>query len=337
MTEMSHLIVPRSSNRRRTFVWILLLAAACALVAYGLRTLRDDHRQLAELTRDLNRIEVENSQLQNRIADLADATRRNGGDLSAFGTRFDEQEKIVSRLSEQYQGGRVRMQMTVVEHLLMTANERVQIQRDAEGAAAALQLADQRLAVLAEPRLYGVRRVIAEELAALREVPRADPTGTALSFSSLINRVPNLPLRSQVPQHFEVRAEPVPVAADAGSGERFWASVKEALSGVFSVHRSAGVPPRLLPPEAEALVYQNLALKLEGARLAMLRGDAISFRDLCDGALGWLRDYFRDDDPGVQAATAELQRLRALKINPPLPDLTRSLTLLRAQMEGPAR
>lgn len=337
MTELSQLIAQRSNPRRRVLVWLLILAAICALAAYGLHTLRSDHAQIATLTHDLNQLEVENNRLQNRIADLSEATRKNIGDVSALDTRYTEQEKIVARLSEQYQGGRVRMQMTVVEHLLMAANERALIERDADGAAAALQLADQRLAILAEPRLYGVRRVIAENLAALREVPRADATGTALSLSSLMHRVPSLPLRSRVPQHFEVRAEPVPVATDASGTERLWASIKEALSSVFSVHRVTGAPPRLLPPDAEALVYQTLSLKLEGARLAMLRNDAISFRDLCDGALTWLRDYFRPDDAGVQATKIELERLRALKIAPPLPDLTRSLTLLRAQMDGPAR
>lgn len=321
----------------RNLFWLVLLGGGCALVWLGVQTLRSDHAQIAALTRDLNQFEVEDSQLKMRVTNLAEATRKNGGDLSIFDTRLSEQEQIVSRLSEQYQGGRTRMQMTVVEHLLMSANERALLQRDADGAIAALQLADQRLAVLAEPRLYGVRRMIAEELAALREVPRTDLTGASLMFSGLLHRVPTLPLRSQVPQNFEVHAEKVPVAADAGNGERLWASLKEALSSVFSVHRVYGTPPRLLPPDAEALIVQTLALKLEGARLALLRGDAVSLRDLCESASDWLRDYFRADDAGVQATQTELARLRALKIAPPLPDLSRSLALLRAQMEGSAR
>jgi uroporphyrin-3 C-methyltransferase len=39
----------------------------------------------------------------------------------------------------------------------------------------------------------------------------------------------------------------------------------------------------------------------------------------------------------VIAAQAELERLRPLQLNAPLPDITRSLTLLRAQMEPSLR
>lgn len=338
MTEMSNLIASRYPRPLRVVFWVLLLAALAWLGWRGVQLLRADHEQIDTQARDLNALEVQNSKIENRLLDLTDAARRNAGEVAALGTRFDEQGQVVARLSEQYQGGRTRMQMTVVEHLLMTANERALLQHDVEGAITALELADQRLAVLAEPRLFSVRRTLSEEIAALRQVPRADLTAAALTFSSLINRVPRLPLRAQVPSHFEVKAA-VAAAVPAGAGwpERLWASVKQALGSLFSVHRNTGPAPRLLPPDAEALVVQSLSLKLEGARLAMLSGDAITYRDLCEASAAWLKDYFRAGDPGVLAAQAELERLSPLKLNPAIPDITRSLTLLRAQMEGPAR
>ena len=337
MTEMSNLIASRYPRPLRIVFFVALAVLFGWLLWRSVQMLRNDHLQIGALTSGLNTLEVENSKLGNRQTDLAESARRNGGEIAAFESRLDEQSQIVARLSEQYQGGRTRMQMTVVEHLLMTANERALLEHDVDGAITALELADQRLAVLGEPRLFNVRRTITEERAALREVPRADLTAAALTFSSLINRAPRLPLRAQVPQHFEAHAPVVDMPEGAGWPERLWASVKQALGSVFSVRRNLGPAPRLLPPDAEALVYQVLALKLEGARIAMLRGDAISYRDLCDAASAWIKDYFRADDPGVLAAQAELERLRLLKLNPPVPDITRSLTLLRAQMEGPAR
>lgn len=337
MTEMSNLIAPRYPRPLRIVFFVALAVLFGWLLWRSVQMLRGDHLQIGVLTGGLNAIEVENSKLENRQTDLAESARRNSGEVSALESRLDEQSQIVARLSEQYQGGRTRMQMTVVEHLLMTANERALLEHDVDGAITALELADQRLAVLGEPRLFAVRRTITEERAALREVPRADLTAAALTFSSLINRASRLPLRAQVPQHFEAHAPPADIPEGAGWPERVWASVKQALGSVFSVRRNLGPAPRLLPPDAEALVYQVLALKLEGARIAMLRGDAISYRDLCDASVQWIKDYFRPDDPGVLAAQAELERLRLIKLNPAVPDITRSLTLLRAQMEGPAR
>ena len=318
---------------------LLVLGVACWQIGVLVRTFQDDSAQLRGLVRDLNTLEVQTSKLETRQSDQAEAARRNSLEIAAFGDRFAEQNQLLSRLDEQLQGGRTRMQMMMVEHLLLTANERLQLERDVDAAATALELAEERLSSIGEPRLFNVRRAVADERAALRALPHVDAEAAALTFSSLIARVPRLPLRARVPDHFEARPDhaDVDVPVDAGWAGHAWASIKEAMSGVFAIRRNRGPAPRLLAPDQEALVYQVLSMKLEGARLAMLRGDAVSYRDLCNSASMWLRDYFRPDDPGVLAAQAELERLRPLQLDPTLPDISRSLTLLRAQMEPSAR
>ncbi len=329
-----------AAPRRRYGLWLVSLVVL-ALVAWQIGVLvhmiRENNQQVGGLVRGLNEVEVENSKLEGRQADIIDASRSNSFEVAALNKRLDEQSQIVSRLNDQYEGGRTRTQMAVVEHLLMTANDRLLLEHDVDGAVTALELADQRLGALGEPRLFAVRRAISEERIALRAVPHVDRAAAALTFSSLINRVPRLPLRARVPDHFEARVEHSQVAPQSGWAAKAWASVKEAMTGVFNIRRNNGPAPRLLPPDQESLVYQVLMLKLEGARLSLLRGDATSFRDLCDSAGSWIKDYFRPDDPGVLAAQAELERLRPLQLSAPLPDISRSLTLLRAQMEPGAR
>lgn len=329
-----------AAPRRRYWLWLVSLVVL-ALVAWQVGVLvhmiRENNQQLGGLVRGLNEVEVETSKLEGRQSDIVDAARNNSLEVASLNKRLDEQSQVVSRLNDQYEGGRIRTQMSVVEHLLMTANDRLQLEHDVDGAATALELADQRLGALGEPRLFVVRRAISEERLALRAVPHVDRAAAALTFSSLIGRVPRLQLRARVPEHFEARVEHAEVAPTSGWAAKAWASIKEAMKGVFSVRRNNGPAPRLLPPDQESLVYQVLMLKLEGARLALLRGDATSFRDLCDSAGAWIKDYFRSDDPGVIAAQAELERLRPLQLNAPLPDISRSLTLLRAQMEPSLR
>src|SRR3546814_4968279 len=53
----------------------------------------------------------------------------------------------------------------------------------------------------------------------------------------------------------------------------------------------------------------------------------------CALPIYWLDTYFQNDDPGVATAHAELQRLQPLELSPPLPDISRSLGLLRAFMK----
>ena len=322
--------------------WLpLLLLAFLGLAGWlgwtAYQSWRHDIAQISDLARSLNALELQSDRMDNRVTDLAEAQRHDGNEIASFGARLDQQNAAVARLTEQYQGGRVREQLTIAEHLLLSANDRLLLEHDVGAALTALELADNRIGALNEPRLFNVRSAIASERAALQAVPRADLDAAALTFSSLISRVPNLPLRARVPEHFDARVDQVSVPAGASRLQRAWISIKEALSSIFVIRRNNGPSPRLLPADEEALVYQVLALKLEGARLAMRRRDQISYRDLCNSASAWLRDYFRADDPGVLAAQAELERLRPLQLDPPLPDISRSLQLLRAQMDGPVQ
>jgi uroporphyrin-3 C-methyltransferase len=224
-----------------------------------------------------------------------------------------------------------------VEQLLLLANDRVQLAHDADGAAKALQLAEDRLSTLAEPRLFEVRKAIAEERAALQAVPAVDRSGAALALGELIARAPALPLRER-PVRQPVAAPaagsaPLPVRS-GGWWERGWGSLRDMLSAVFVIRRTDKPVDRLLPPEQEALVLQLYALKLESARAALLLGDSGAFHGSVDSALQWLADYYRPEDPAVEAARAELEKLRGLELAPPLPDLSRSVGLLRAYLDS---
>jgi uncharacterized protein HemX len=110
------------------------------------------------------------------------------------------------------------------------------------------------------------------------------------------------------------------------------------MGSVFILRRNEGNSPvRLLSAEQEGLIQQILQLRLEAARLAFLRRDEVSLRAATASASAWLRDYYNGADPGVRAAQAELERLGQLPLAPALPDISRSLTLLRAQLEPAPR
>ena len=210
----------------------------------------------------------------------------------------------------------------------------MRLARDARGAVLALETADARLAALADPRLTAVREALTQERLALLSVAPVDLAGACLSLGGLIGRADALPLQARVPSHFQPgagRGEPAAtLAADAGWAARLWAGVRAALTGVFRVHREPRPVDRLLPPEQEAMVRQLLLLKLEGARLALLRQEPAAYRELVDAARRWLADYYKAEDAAVLAADSELERLRGIDLAPALPEPSRSLERLRA-------
>lgn len=286
-----------------------------------------------QMTRDINALEVQGDRLESRQTDMAGAAQRNANELAQLGSRIDAHDQIVGQLKEELAGGRAHFELAAIEQLLLLANDRLQLARDVPSAIVAIEEADARLAALKEPRLFPVRQILAKEKAALQAVSLPDYSGAALTLSSLIERAPRLPLTARVPSRYSAVAEHIVVPDDARWYQRVGASVREALASIFTVHRDVGPSPRLLGEEQEALVVQVLSLKLEGARVALLRGDTTSFRDLCESASDWLDTYFQSDDPGVAAAHAELERLQPLDLTPPLPDISRSLALLRAFMK----
>ncbi len=329
---------PARRGGRWTWLLVLLLLALLAAAGWeGLRRgqalLQARDARIEELQRSLNAAEAQADRLQTRVSDQAVAAQRNAAEIARFGERLVAQDEAIGQLREELGGGRARVQLAVVEQLLMLANDRVQVGREVPAALAALEAADARLAMLKDPRLFPVREAISRERAALQAVPLPDDIGAALTLSGLIARAPRLGLTAQVPEHFEAAAQPLAAApADAPAWQRAWAAVKRALASAFTIRRQNGPSPQLLGVEQTALIRQVLALKLEGARLALLRRDGASFRDLCLSAAGWLDDYFNAGDPAVAAARAELLRLHQLQLEPPLPDITRSLALLRAQL-----
>ena len=325
---------PPSAAVGRLLPLLLVAAVIAAAGAGGWWLWQLQQQRSAAVQSELSRVQARLDGFDALQHNLLEDSQRIALQIASFDSRLEGYDEMSGKLAEQLQGGRVRFQLAAIENLLLSANERVQLHRDVRGALTALELAEQRLVTLSEPRLFKLREAIAAERSALLAVAQPDLTSAALTLSSLIARVPQLSLRARVPERPDLRPVHVAVAADAGWVERAWARTVEALASVFSLRRNEGPSPRLLPVQQEALVYQTLALKLEGARVAMLRGDAVSLRDLCDSALGWLGDYFRADDPQVLAARAELERLKAIQLDPPLPDITRSLLLLRGYLDS---
>ena len=292
---------------------------------------------LHELGNKVAALEAETSELGTRFADQSRLTDRNGTDIAALQSRIEDSLSLMSRISEDLSGGRTRFQLTSVEQLLILANDRLQLHRDVRSALSALDSADERLAKLSDPQLFPVREALAQERTALRAVPMPDIASASLTLSSLIERVPQLPLGSHAPAQFHS-----PGARDGGSNSdaesgwrRLLGAVQTAVKSLFTIRREDNARAlRMLPPEAEAVVYNVLTLKLEGARVALLTSNTVAMREELRSASGWLEAEFKQDDPGVLAIDAELERLQSLELAPPLPDVSRSLAALRARLDA---
>jgi uroporphyrin-3 C-methyltransferase len=290
-------------------------------------------QEMADLQFLLRLPEIDRDEMASRQTDLAQAVQRNGQDLATLGGRLQDSDEAVARLSETVEGGRTRVQLAAVEHLLLMANDRLLLANDAASALRALDLADQRLARLSDPRLHAVREALSAERAALTTFVLPDMTGFALTLGDIQKRAATLPLRVRVPTESGAQPAPPPAApADASWFGRALRAAREALGSIFTLRRDERGSPRLLGPDEAALVGQILELKLEGARLALLARDGLAFRELTGAARAWLARHYDLTDVDVQYALKELDRLGAQALAPSPPDISRSLALLRGHL-----
>ena len=288
--------------------------------------------QLERLSRELAAMQKQSQDLASRQIQLSASMARTGTDVAALNGRVETTEQATSRLADVVEGSRVRVQLAAIEQLLLLANDRLLLAHDASSALKALDLADQRLAQLNDPKLFKVRETLAGERASLAAANLPDTTGLTLDLSQLEKRAATLPLRVHVPDRFTAPDAPPEPAAGAGFFARIYASVKVALSRLFVLRRNDHGAARLLGPSEEALVQQILQLRLEGARLALLAGDARTFQELIGTATSWVQEYYDESDINVKAELAELDRIGKLNLVPALPDISKSLAALRAHL-----
>lgn len=328
----------RRSRIVGVFVTLLVLAALAAAGWFGYqgeRRLASHGERLDTLERGLEssvqkvllpRLDV----VQARLATLEDSDAAQSDSLASLQDRLDATRLQISKLSDLVEGGQRRWQLLEVENLLLAANERLQLHRDPRGAKQALTLANRRLGTLDDPRLFGVRERVVDEIAALEALPDADTEGLALTLTDLIDRAPNLPLASHVPDDY---AGADTAETDPRLRERPWRhfldSMGQALESMVTIRRTDDAHQPLMPPEREFFLYQNLLLKLESARLALFRRDTSSYRHALKTAHGWLNTYFDRADPGVSGAMATLNDIRNVELAWEAPEISGSLTLLR--------
>lgn len=215
------------------------------------------------------------------------------------------------------------------EYYLQAANSRLQLARDPDAALAALEAADDRLKSLGDPSLYRVRQQLADEIAALRAVPRPDMEGIAHQLNGLAARVEQLPLNNASPGSYQAAAGEDESDQTQGAMDRAKATVSRVITSMVSVKRTDEEAKPLLSRDEEFFLKRNLELQLQTARLALLRGEPANYTESLRTARNWVQTHFITDASTVQSAISTLTDLEKVNIAPGLPDISGSLRLLR--------
>lgn len=239
--------------------------------------------------------------------------------------------RALGRRIEALQGGQIDARdnwlRQQAEYYLVLANTELGIGHRVRNAIAALELADDVLRDLGDPAFVDVRNAIAEELQNLRAVPVPDLERQAAELGGLIARAPDLPMRAGSPQNF-VAAEDSLDDIEPGIG-RLWARTRGAVTSIVRVERSEEPVGPLLTEAERQIVRRQLALELQMARTSVLERRQAAFRASLVAADAILNRDFDRSAPAIIETRRLLGEMMRVELDPALPDIGDSLTLLR--------
>ena len=338
---------PKRERSGNSVAWLAFLAALIALAAAGYTAWQDwqgesDTSVDDAVSRLDDRISGSAQSLASLEAQVAELAGRDPGvDAAIDGLRRDLDERIrllsslparistlegsVASLAGVSEGARDAWILAESEYYMQIANAQLQLANNPHLASLALRMADERIVQLANPALTAVRQAISDELASLDVMEKPDIEGATLTLASLARVVESLPIASGD----DAEAEESEVDPDQSGMSRAWASVKNAMSGMVTVTPPEQARLIRLSPDAEFFLRNNIALQLQSARLALLRGEQAIFEQTLDDTSALLTEYFDAESASVAGALETIAEIRSHVFTAATPDISESLRLLR--------
>ena len=223
------------------------------------------------------------------------------------------------------------------EYLLRLANQRLQLERDWDGAISMLTAADNVLLETRNPRMNMIRAEIARELLALRAVPAIDNVGAIARLQAMQEQVTSLPWMPEKLILDPVTEKPLETLDKQEWYWQLWFNVSDSIARMVRITERDAPIAAPLTPDQQYYLQQNMNLMLEQAQVALLREQAELYQSSLKRVSDWLDQYLVIEDERTRAARAALTELQGWDVNPSVPDISESLIQLRKLVEQQRR
>ncbi len=277
------------------------------------------------------------SQLSNATATISNTNERFSGQLDAVSKLQDEKlaatrKELSTTITQvQRQLGKTRGDWLIAdaEYLLSVAGQRLHLIGDIETTREALEAADQRLRESGDAGAFKVREQIAKELASLRAIPVIDFVGMYSTLQSLSSRVEQLtlflpyegkPVAKQ--SEHDKHSVPSPTSSDLLN------MALKQIDGYVTIRHTEQPIKAILTAEQAQFIRQQLSLKLEMVKVALVQKNQTLYQASLNDTLTWLDKHFNKNTQ-TQDFIAQLHKLDEIKLNAQMPDISLSLKMLR--------
>ena len=333
--EVKDLPEPQVVKKSGAIAWlalvlVLLVGGGVGYLYYQLVHLDPDGVLRAELERQREITTTLNSEISQQLSDYQTTQDRTLATAleAQTATLEDIEARTTKTLQQAMQAAppsQREWKLAEAEYLMRIANHRVLMEQDSDGALVLLSGADEIIAELDDFSLHAVRARLADEMIALKQVPRDNLQDIYLRLEALKSEFAGLqPLTPEYQRAVEVPDE----------SQTVWQQIAEATKDFVRVRTFADgqVAKPLVAPEEEAFVHQHLQLSLAQAQLSALKREQNVYEFALQNARRYLSDYM--DLAGREALLAELDELSTFVLDRPLPDISGSLNELMTATGG---
>ncbi len=341
----------KQARRSRSGFWfgviiLLIIIGLAAAGFYFFTQLRDQQQGLGgevkgQMSKQIADYQSQLVAIQSQLATLeADAAGKDThftktlADFSQLhNEKLDSTRKelndAIARLQRQLGKTRGDWLIADAEYLLSVANERLHLVGDVNTTREALEAADQRLRESGDAGVFKVREEIAREVSVLKSVIIPDIVGTYASIQTLQDRVDKLALLLPYTGKPLTASAPVKQSSDDSAEDKsLLDSAMNQLGGIVTIRHTEHEVKAILTPEEAQFIREQLRVKLEMVKIALVQRNEALFQSSLADAKKWTEQNFTKNED-VNNFIAELERLDNLKIRSQFPEISASLKMLK--------
>ncbi len=270
---------------------------------------------------DLGQVQA---QVQAQFSSLKSHIGSSESRIDALQQQQQALQNSTKKLFDLYGRSKSDWQLSEVAYLLRTAQHKLALENDFEGAALTLQAASDKIATTADPGLLPVRVLISEEIADLKTRARPDLVGMTLLLSQLSQQIqvlkPGYQADIKVTNTLTTPTEST--AADAAIGKK----ITSFFTSLITVKHNTAEPTtnKALIINIEEIMDSNLKL----TRWTVLERDDFQYRQLMLENIRLFKQYYDLDDAANSDFYSQLLQLQKSVIKPTKPTIDGSLQLL---------
>ena len=343
-------------RRSRSGLWfgIIILLLVLALAGGGfflLQQLRDKQQDIGgnvnksdqraiELTKQITGYQSQISALQTQIAsvdtEITGKDKHFNNKLADFSKLHQEKmdnaiEKLTNSVAQvQRQLGKTRGDWLIAdaEYLLSIANQRLLLVGDINTTKEALIAADQRLRESGDAAVYKIRGQIAKEISQLKNVQAPDIVGIYSTIQLLAENVDKLTTFLPHENKEITPAEPQQEVNKEEQNQGIVDSAMAELEKYVTIRHTEQPILSVITPEQARFMKEELKVKLEMVKLALVQQNDALFKSSIGDAKQWLDQHFAKNKNSKSFAK-ELDTLNGTPIRGQFPDISQSLKMLR--------